>query len=122
MGIHGEQGIRRTKLQSADEMAHTMVDLILADSEIGAGDKVCTLVNGLGATSLAELYILNHRLHGLLTEKGVHIHHMDVNSYVTCQEMAGASVTLFKLDEELERYYNMPCYSPHYSMGWGTDT
>lgn len=62
MGVHGEPGIRRMKLLPADEIADMLVQFILEDSGIRAGDRVCTLVNGLGSTSLAELYILNRKL------------------------------------------------------------
>lgn len=87
---------------------------LLADSGIQAGDVVCTLVNSLGATTLLELYIINRRLAQLLQERGIHVHDMDVGTYVTSLEMAGASITLMKLDDELRSYYDMPCRSPYY--------
>lgn len=114
LGIHGEPGVRRVKLQSADEIAEELVDKLLADSGIQAGDVVCTLVNSLGATTLLELYIINRRLAQLLQERGIHVHDMDVGTYVTSLEMAGASITLMKLDDELRGYYDMPCRSPYY--------
>ena len=114
LGIHGEPGIRRMKMMPADEMVTTLVDLLLEDSGIGAGDTVCTYVNGLGSTTLMELHIMNRKLALLLAERGIHVHDMEVNSYVTTQEMAGASVTLLKLDEELRQYYDAPCSSPYY--------
>jgi len=117
MGVHGEKGIKRVPLQPADEIVDTLTDLILADSGIGRGDRVCTLVNGLGSTTLAELYIMNGRLAKKLEEEGVIIHSMDVGSYITCQEMAGASITLMRLDDELEAYMDKPCSGPHYSRG-----
>ncbi len=114
LGIHGEPGGRRVKLQSADEIAEELVDKLLADSGIQTGDVVCTLVNSLGATTLLELYIINRRLAQLLQERGIHVHDMDVGTYVTSLEMAGASITLMKLDDELRGYYDMPCRSPYY--------
>lgn len=114
LGIHGEPGVRRVKLQSADKIAEELVDKLLADSGIQAGDVVCTLVNSLGATTLLELYIINRRLAQLLQERGIHVHDMDVGTYVTSLEMAGASITLMKLDDELRSYYDMPCRSPYY--------
>ena len=114
LGIHGEPGVRRVKLQSADEIAEELVDKLLADSGIQTGDVVCTLVNSLGATTLLELYIINRRLAQLLQERGIHVHDMDVGTYVTSLEMAGASITLMKLDDELRGYYDMPCRSPYY--------
>jgi len=117
LGIHGEPGVRRVKLQSADKIVEELVDNILADSHISAGDTVCTLVNGLGATPLLELQIMNRRLALILQEKGIRIHDMDVGSYITSLEMAGASVTIMKLDDELKAYYDMPCRSPYYRKG-----
>ena len=115
MGVHGEKGIKRVPMQTAAEIVDTLTDLILADSGIAAGDKVCTLVNGLGSTTLAELYIMNGELAKKLEEKGVSVHSMDVGAYITCQEMAGASVTPMKLDDELEQYMDVPCHGPHFS-------
>lgn len=117
LGIHGEPGVRRVKLQSADVIVEELVDKILEDSGIQAGDTVCTLVNGLGATPLLELYIMNRKLAEVLAAKGIHVHDMDVGTYVTSLEMAGASVTLMKMDEELPSYYDMPCRSPHFKRG-----
>ena len=114
LGIHGEPGVRRVKMRTADEITEDFVNAILADSGIAAGDTVCTYVNGLGSTTLMELMIMNRRLAALLKEKGILIHDMDVNSYVITQEMAGASISVMKMDEELLRYYDMPCWSPYY--------
>ena len=117
LGIHGEPGVRRVKLQTADEIVEELVEKILEDSGIQAGDTVCTLVNGLGATPLLELYVMNRKLARLLQEKGIQVHDMDVGTYVTSLEMAGASVTILKLDDELKNYYDMPCRSPYYKKG-----
>lgn len=114
LGIHGEPGVKRMPLLPADEIVDTLYQYLLDDSGVKAGDKVCTLVNGLGSTTLSELYILNRRLAERLKEDGIQVLDMDVNSYVTCQEMAGASITLFLLDDELEQYYKVPCDSPYY--------
>jgi dihydroxyacetone kinase len=115
MGVHGEPGIKRVKHLPADEIVDTMTEKLLENSGIKSADKVCTLVNGLGSTTLSELYIMNRRLSLILQKKGIVVHDMEVNSYITCQEMAGASITLFKLDDELQKYFDMPCWSPHYS-------
>lgn len=115
MGVHGEPGIKRMKILPADEIVDILLDKILEDSEITTGERVCTLVNGLGSTTLAELYIMNRHLADRLDNRGIKIHDMEVNSYITTQEMAGASITLFKLDDELQKYYDMPCWSPYYS-------
>ena len=90
-----------------------VVEFIWGRKYIGLG----TLVNGLGATPLLELYVMNRKLARLLQEKGIQVHDMDVGTYVTSLEMAGASVTILKLDDELKNYYDMPCRSPYYKKG-----
>lgn len=115
LGIHGEPGIQRIKMQTADEIATNLVNSILEDSGIKAGDTVCTYVNGLGSTTLMELMILNRKLSLLLKEHNIIVHDMDVNSLVTTMEMAGASISIMKMDEELIKYYDMPCSSPYYT-------
>lgn len=114
LGIHGEPGIQRIKMQTADEIAENLFRYLLAESGIKAGDTVCTYVNGLGSTTLMELMILNRKLGQLLAEAGILVHDMDVNSLVTTMEMAGASISIMKMDEELIQYYDMPCSSPYY--------
>lgn len=115
LGIHGEPGIRRIKMETADEIAENLVRSILEESGIQQGDTVCTYVNGLGSTTLMELMILNRKLAMLLREAGIVVHDMDVNSLVTTMEMAGASISVMKMDEELLKYYDMPCRSPYYN-------
>ena len=114
LGIHGEAGIQRIKMATADEIVETLLNELLKDSGIQQGDTVCTYVNGLGSTTLMELMIMNRKLAMLLREKGIQVYDMDVGSLVTTMEMAGASITLMKLDEELKKYYDMPCCSPYY--------
>ncbi|MBC5735671.1 dihydroxyacetone kinase subunit DhaK [Lawsonibacter faecis] len=114
LGIHGEPGIRRMPLPGADELTDLLVDTLFAETGVSAGDRVCTCVNGLGSTTLMELYIMNRRLRQRLDCAGVEIHDMQVGSYVTSQEMAGASISLLRLDGELAGYFDRPCSSPHY--------
>ena len=114
LGIHGEPGIKRLKMETADEICENLFHAILKESGIKAGDTVCTYVNGLGSTTLMELMILNRKLAQLCAEKGIIIHDMDVNSLVTTMEMAGASISVMKMDNELIQYYDMPCDSPYY--------
>ena len=78
LGIHGEPGVRRVKMQTADEITESLLNSILEDSGIKAGDTVCTYVNGLGSTTLMELMIINRKLAELLAEKGIKVHDMDV--------------------------------------------
>ncbi len=115
LGIHGEPGVQRMNMMPADEMTERMVTLLLKDADVKRGDVVCTYVNGLGSTTLMELYIIQRKLSMLLKEKGIAVHDAEVNSFVTTQEMAGASITLMKLDDECKRYYDMPCRSPYYN-------
>ena len=115
LGIHGEPGIRRIELESADSIVDNLVDVILADSGIKEGDTVCTYVNGLGSTTLMELMIMNRRLAILMKEKKIKVHDMQVDRLVTTMEMAGASISLMKLDDELKPYYDMPCSSPYFT-------
>jgi dihydroxyacetone kinase DhaK subunit len=114
MGIHGEPGVKREKLVPADEVAKRMTTTILADMMLKAGDTVAVMVNGLGATPLEELYILYRQTHSLLAEKGYKIHRAYVGEYATSMEMAGASVTLFKLDQELAKLLDYPAESPFF--------
>ncbi|AQS46366.1 dihydroxyacetone kinase [Thioclava nitratireducens] len=112
MGIHGEPGMRRGNLESADAVSDELMDAILTDMELGQGDEVAVLVNGLGATGQLELYILHRRIARILGERGVKIHHSWVGEYCTSLEMAGASVTLLKLDADLKTLLDMPCRTP----------
>lgn len=112
MGIHGEPGAERKKLIPADELVAEMMDKILADLPFKNGDEVCLLVNNLGATTLMELLIVNRKVRGILDEKNITVHNSLVGSYCTSLEMAGFSITLLKLDNELKKYYDLPVSSP----------
>jgi dihydroxyacetone kinase-like protein len=109
MGIHGEPGIAREKLKTADEITDEMLDRILDEMAPTRGDKVAVLVNSLGSTPLMELYIMNRRVKQRLDEIGVSIHASWVGNYCTSLEMAGASITLHRLDGELQTMLDHPC-------------
>jgi dihydroxyacetone kinase-like protein len=111
MGLHGEAGVSREKLLPADTLVERMMDRILADLPFERGDEVCLLINDLGATTMMELLIANRKARQILHDRGVDVHETVVGSYCTSQEMAGFSITLMKLDEELKRYYNVPASS-----------
>ena len=115
MGIHGEPGIRRGPLMTADDVADEMLARLLDDSGIGKGEQVSVLVNSLGATPLEELYILYHRVSKCLKEKGIHIMLPRVGRYATSMEMAGASLSLFRLDDELTQLLHAPARCPFWS-------
>jgi phosphoenolpyruvate---glycerone phosphotransferase subunit DhaK len=114
MGIHGEPGIRRGPLEPADRIADQLVGAIVQDLPFRRGDAVAVLVNGLGATPKEELYVLYRRAHRLLEEQGLRIHRVWVGEYATSLEMAGASVSLLKLDDELTRLVDAPAESPFF--------
>ncbi|MFV0334413.1 MAG: dihydroxyacetone kinase subunit DhaL [Tropicimonas sp.] len=117
MGIHGEPGMRRAKVATADEVTDELMELVLAEMDPQAGDEVAVLVNGLGATGLMELYLLHRRVAQILGDRGVKIHHSWVGEYCTSMEMAGASVTLIRLDAELRRFLDHPCRTPGLVVG-----
>lgn len=102
IGIHGEPGTHRQAIATADEITDHMLGKILGDMDLKANDEVAVMVNGFGGTPLMELYIVNNHVYDVLTEKGIKIHKTFVGNYMTSIEMAGCSITLLKLDEELK--------------------
>ncbi len=114
MGIHGEPGMRREELKPADQVAERMTQAILDDMPVSSGDRVAVMLNGLGATPPEELYILYRRVHDLLTARGIVVHRAYVGEYATSMEMAGASLTVFKLDDELLSLLDRPAQSPFF--------
>lgn len=117
MGIHGEPGIERGAAGSADEVADKLLNPILDELALSANDKVAVLVNGLGSTSLLELYILHRRVSQVLQDRQVKIHNSWVGEYCTSLDMEGASITLMKLDDDLQRWLDHPCDTPALSVG-----
>ncbi|MBR2519680.1 MAG: dihydroxyacetone kinase subunit DhaK [Selenomonadaceae bacterium] len=111
IGIHGEPGTHRDKIASADEIAKTLLDKILADIDF-KGSEVVVLVNGMGATPLMELYIINNFVQDYLAQAGVKVYDTMVGNYMTSIEMAGFSLTLLKLDDELKALYDAPADTP----------
>lgn len=117
IGIHGEPGIWRDKLKTADEIAAEMIERLLAEKPQGSGHRVSVLVNSLGATPLEELFILYRQTATLLAESGLTIVQPLVGPYVTSMEMAGASISLCFLDDELERLLAAPASCPFWRVG-----
>jgi dihydroxyacetone kinase len=111
MGLHGEPGIHRGQLETADTVAEMLVGRILADMPLPRGSEVGVLVNGFGATPLAELLILFRAVRHLLGKGGVGIARAFVGNYASSIDMAGGSVTLIRLDAELKRWLLAPCSS-----------
>ncbi len=102
IGHHGEPGIEVAGLETAGEVARRMVEVVVPDLPFETGDEVVVLISGLGSTPLMELYILYRDVMALLEEKGLTVHVSYVGNYFTSLEMAGATLTLMKLDEELK--------------------
>ncbi|SHH36684.1 dihydroxyacetone kinase subunit DhaK [Marivita hallyeonensis] len=117
MGIHGEPGVWRGTLQTADEIAGEMMDRLLADMPLASGDRVSVMVNSLGATPPEELYILYRIVKTRLEDAGATIVMPLVGRYATSMEMAGVSFTLCKLDDELEKLLNAPCDCAFWRVG-----
>ena len=117
MGIHGEPGVWRGKLQTADQIAGEMMDRLFADMPIANGDRVSVMVNSLGATPPEELYILYRTVKSRLEGAGATIVMPLVGRYTTSMEMAGVSFTLCKLDDELEALLNAPCDCAFWRVG-----
>lgn len=114
MGIHGETGIRRGKLETADQITEEMLEKIVADIPYMSGDEVAVLINGLGATTLDEQYIVTRKVDAVLKEKGIKTYRYYVGEYATSLEMAGFSISLLKLDEELKKYLDAPAQTPFF--------
>lgn len=116
MGIHGEPGIWRDRIKPADAITDEMMDRLLADMPLGRGDRISILVNSLGATPLEELYIMYRRAKARLDELGVGIVMPLVGRYATSMEMAGATVTVCRLDSELERLLKAPAHCAYWTV------
>lgn len=117
MGLHGEPGIRRQKLATADEVTDELVDNVLKELDLKPGARVAVLVNGLGATSQIELYVIFRRVRQRLAALDIVIHASWVGEYATSLEMAGASVTMIRLDETLQALLDHPCRTPALTVG-----
>ncbi|SOE16549.1 dihydroxyacetone kinase DhaK subunit [Hoeflea halophila] len=117
MGIHGEPGVWRGKLRTADEIAGEMMDRLLAETPLSSGDRVSVLVNSLGATPPEELYILYRTVKQRLEAAGATIVMPLVGRYATSMEMSGVSFTLCKLDDELEALLKAPCNCAFWRVG-----
>ncbi|MBU9712632.1 dihydroxyacetone kinase subunit DhaK [Evansella tamaricis] len=101
MGIHGEPGIEKTKIQVADQVAETLLMKVVDDLQLKESEKVAVMINGLGATPLMELYIVNKKVAEILQEKNVKIHDTFVGEFMTSLEMAGCSISILRLDNQL---------------------
>jgi dihydroxyacetone kinase-like protein len=117
IGIHGEPGRRRVKLAPADDITEMLATPVIEDLGLKAGESVLAMVNGMGGTPLIELYIVFNALNHILQGKQVTIARSLVGNYITSLEMAGCSITLVRLDDELTKYWDAPVHTP--AMRWG---
>jgi dihydroxyacetone kinase len=111
VGIHGEPGIRRQKIKTADELVADMIPHLLDELKLD-GEEIAIIVNGFGATPLQELYVLNNSVLNFLDDKGIKVAREYVGNYMTAIDMAGASITLLKLDDELKKYLTASVVTP----------
>ncbi len=117
MGIHGEPGIWTGPVRSADELAAESLKEILQDMPVATGEEVCVLINGLGATSQEELYILSGSVHRLLDGHGIKIYRTYTGEFATSMEMAGASVSICRMaDPEMKKWIDMPVHTPFFTQ------
>lgn len=112
MGIHGEPGVWNGPVKTSDELAEESLETILKDMPVAAGEEVAVLINGLGATSVEELYIFSGSVRKLLDEKGIRVYRTIVGEYATSMEMAGASLSICKLNDTLKEYLDYPVHTP----------
>jgi dihydroxyacetone kinase-like protein len=117
IGIHGEPGRTRMKLKTAAAITELLANAVLDDLPFKKGDAVLAFVNGMGGTPLIELYIIYNELAKICAGRKVKIARNLVGSYITSLEMAGCSITLLKLDDELTRLWDAPVKTP--ALRWG---
>jgi dihydroxyacetone kinase-like protein len=117
IGIHGEPGRERMKLEPAHDIVRRLAGPIVEDLPFSSGDQVLAFVNGMGGTPALELYVVFDELKRLLDERGIRIARSLVGNYITSLEMAGCSITLLKLDEELTRLWDAPVKTA--GLRWG---
>lgn len=117
IGIHGEPGRKRFKMEKADDIVARLMEPIISDLPFKAGDEVLLFVNGMGGTPSMELYVLYRKAAEIAEKAGLKVTRNLVGNYITSLEMAGASISLLKLDDELRKYWDAPVHTP--SLRWG---
>jgi dihydroxyacetone kinase-like protein len=116
MGQHGEAGTGRMKVKTADETAEAMLNQLLVDLKIQAGERILVLLNGAGASTLMELLIVFRRIHQICAAKQIRIVASKVGEYLTVQEMAGFQLNIMRMDGQLLQLWNAPCDTPYLTM------
>ena len=109
-----EPGFERIKRLPADQTVERIVPRIVEDLPYRRGDEIVLVINGYGATTRMEMFIVNRKIRAMLSDVGIKVHQTDIGEFCTSQEMKGLSVTFVRMDEELKRYFDMPCYSSFY--------
>src|SRR5262249_21899352 len=117
IGIHGEPGRKRMKLQSADQITEMLLTPIIDDLPFKSGDNALLFVNSMGGTPLIELFVIYRKAHEMLTKHGVNVQRSLVGPYITSLEMAGTSITVLKLDDQLTQLWDAPVNTP--GLRWG---
>jgi dihydroxyacetone kinase-like protein len=117
IGIHGEPGRTRMKVKSADEIVEMLMDPIVKDLPYKSGDEVLMFVNGMGGTPLIELYVVYRKAHEIASKHGLKVVRNLIGPYITSLEMAGCSITMLKMDDELTKLWDFPVLTP--GLRWG---
>jgi dihydroxyacetone kinase-like protein len=114
MGQHGEAGTGRMKLKTADETADIMLGMLLDDLEVKTGEELLVILNGAGATTMMELFILFRRVRQILDSKGIKLARAKIGEFITTQEQAGFQLMIARMDPELLRLWDAPCNAPYF--------
>ena len=117
IGIHGEPGRERLPLEPARDIVRRLAGPILEDLPYASGDRVLAFVNGMGGTPMLELYLVYNELRDVLAEHGVEVARSLIGPYITSLEMAGCSITLLRMDDEMIRLWDAPVHAP--GLRWG---
>lgn len=116
IGHHGEPGIRKMEIKSADEVAQMMMDVILPDLPFRSGDEVCVLISGLGSTPLMEMYIIYRKINEMLHTKKISTYKTYIGNYFTSLEMAGVTLTVMRMDDQLKKLLDFPADAVHFKQ------
>lgn len=114
MGLHGEAGIKKVDVMSANQTVTTILDLLIEDLPFKGGEEIIAVVNGYGSTTRMEMFIVAKSIYSYCASKNISIYASEVGEFCTSQEMAGVSITLIKIDDEIKKFYDMGADSPGY--------
>jgi dihydroxyacetone kinase-like protein len=115
VGHHGEPGIQRVKMMPANQITDIIMEKILADLPFARNDEVSVILNGLGSTSLLEMYVIYNRIDGILRDRGIKVYKAWVGEYFTSMEMGGFSITLTRLDDNIKKCIDYPVGAVHFT-------